>query len=74
MHHSERGPAHDEWGWIGCGHRGLLGLDHAHTRGVIHRDLKPANIFLVEHGDETDFVKILDFGLVKNVSDTKTFP
>jgi len=26
----------------------------------------------VEHGDETDFVKILDFGLVKNVSDTKT--
>ena len=35
---------------------------------VIHRDLKPANIFLVEHGDETDFVKVLDFGLVKNVS------
>jgi|CZKU01.1.fsa_nt_gi serine/threonine-protein kinase len=47
-------------------------LREAHTLGVIHRDLKPANIFLVEHGDETDFVKILDFGLVKNVSDTKT--
>ena len=40
----------------------------AHSLGVIHRDLKPANIFLVEHGDETDFVKVLDYGLVKNVS------
>jgi serine/threonine protein kinase len=47
-------------------------LREAHSLGVIHRDLKPANIFLVEHGDETDFVKVLDFGLVKNVSDTKT--
>ncbi|HEX4448652.1 MAG TPA: serine/threonine-protein kinase, partial [Polyangiaceae bacterium] len=47
-------------------------LREAHSLGVIHRDLKPANLFLVEHGDETDFVKILDFGLVKNVSDTKT--
>jgi serine/threonine protein kinase len=43
-------------------------LREAHSLGVIHRDLKPANIFLLEHGDETDFVKVLDFGLVKNVS------
>jgi serine/threonine protein kinase len=46
-------------------------LREAHSLGVIHRDLKPANIFLVEHGDETDFVKVLDFGLVKNVGEGK---
>ncbi|MCC6647755.1 MAG: serine/threonine protein kinase [Polyangiaceae bacterium] len=42
-------------------------LREAHSLGVIHRDLKPANVYLVEHADEQDFVKVLDFGLVKNV-------
>ena len=45
-------------------------LREAHALGVIHRDLKPANVFLIEHGDEAEFVKVLDFGLVKDVRDT----
>ena len=43
-------------------------LREAHQMGVIHRDLKPANILLFDKGDETDLVKVLDFGLVKDVS------
>ncbi len=43
-------------------------LAEAHGIGLIHRDIKPANILLSEQGGVADFAKVVDFGLVKDVS------
>ncbi len=44
-------------------------LAEAHAAGLIHRDLKPANIFASQRGGHYDVVKLLDFGLVRPMTD-----
>ena len=46
------------------------GLVEAHRQGIMHRDLKPENVMLLENHD-SDFVKILDFGLARSIEDTR---
>ena len=49
-------------------------LSEAHDAGLVHRDIKPANLFGCRVADEVDVVKVLDFGLVRALSDESDAP
>lgn len=45
----------------------LDSLDEAHAKGIVHRDLKPENIFILDNPRLKNFVKVMDFGIAKDL-------
>lgn len=61
----ERDKVMDELSTVRIIHQVTSALAAAHDRGIVHRDLKPENVFLLNHPDYPDYVKVLDFGIAK---------
>ena len=47
-------------------HQAAASVAEAHGEGLVHRDLKPNNVMVCRYGGMWDFVKVLDFGLVRS--------
>jgi serine/threonine protein kinase len=59
--HSQRLPMME---WL---QRALEPLAAAHAQGIVHRDLKPANLFIATAADGGERLKVLDFGLARDM-------
>ena len=49
-----------------------MAIIEAHEVGVVHRDLKPANLFRTQRSDGSICIKVLDFGISKQLTDLET--
>lgn len=45
------------------------GVSEAHRMGIVHRDLKPSNLFVTTRSDGLPLLKVLDFGISKQLTD-----
>ena len=50
------------------------GVAEAHQAGIVHRDLKPSNLFVTRRSDGLPLLKVLDFGISKQLSDASGEP
>jgi serine/threonine-protein kinase len=47
------------------------GIAVAHAAGIVHRDIKPSNLFVASYPDGSPCIKVLDFGIAKDTTDSK---